>query len=95
MPRRLFVSAALPQRQRSREDPRALGGAPGRRAPAVRRRSPYHINATDAVTRWQVVATVQTISQAHLLPVIEQLLEQFPFVILGFHADNGSNDVNH
>jgi len=42
-----------------------------------------------------VVATVQTISEAHLLPVIEQMLAQFPFEILGFHADNGSEYVNH
>jgi hypothetical protein len=55
----------------------------------------YHINAVDCVTQWQVVATVQTISEAHLLPVIEQMLEQFPFEILGFHADNGSEYVNH
>ena len=51
----------------------------------------YHINAVDCVTQWEVVATVQTISEAHLLPVIEQMLEQFPFEILGFHADNGSD----
>ena len=55
----------------------------------------YHINAVDCVTQWQVVATVQTISEAHLLPVIEQMLEQFPTLILGFHADNGSECVNH
>ena len=55
----------------------------------------YHINAVDCVTQWQVVASVQTLSEAHLLPVIEQMLEQFPFVILGFHADNGSEYVNH
>jgi hypothetical protein len=55
----------------------------------------YHINAVDCVTQWQVVATVQTISEAYLLPVIEQMLEQFPFEILGFHADNGSEYVNH
>ena len=55
----------------------------------------YHINAVDCVTQWQVVATVQTISEAHLLPVIEQMLKQFPFEILGFHADNGSEYVNH
>ena len=55
----------------------------------------YHINAVDCVTQWQVVASVQTISEAHLLPVIEQMLEQFPFAILGFHADNGSEYVNH
>jgi transposase InsO family protein len=55
----------------------------------------YHINAVDCVTQWEVVATVQTISEAHLLSVIEQMLEQFPFEILGFHADNGSEYVNH
>jgi transposase InsO family protein len=55
----------------------------------------YHINAVDCVTQWEVVATVQTISEAHLLPVIAQMLEQFPFAILGFHADNGSEYVNH
>ena len=38
---------------------------------------------------------MHTISEAHLLPVIEQMLEQFPFEILGFHADNGSEYVNH
>lgn len=55
----------------------------------------YHINAVDCVTQWQVVASVQTIAEAHLLPVIEQMLAQFPFEILGFHADNGSEYVNH
>lgn len=55
----------------------------------------YHINAVDCVTQWQVVASVQTIAENHLLPVIEQMLQQFPFEILGFHADNGSEYVNH
>ena len=55
----------------------------------------YHINAVDCVTQWEMVATVQTISEAHLLPVIEQMLERFPFAIRGFHADNGSEYVNH
>jgi transposase InsO family protein len=55
----------------------------------------YHINAVDCVTQWQVVASVQVISEAHLLSVIEQMLAQFPFAILGFHADNGSEYINH
>ncbi len=55
----------------------------------------YHINAVDCVTQWEVTATVQTIAEAHLLPVIAQMLDQFPFSILGFHADNGSEYVNH
>jgi transposase InsO family protein len=55
----------------------------------------YHINAVDCVTQWQVVATVATVAEAHLMPVIEQMLAQFPFEIRGFHADNGSEYVNH
>ena len=37
---------------------------------------------------------MQTIGEAFLLPVIEQMLKQFPLEILGFHADNGSEYVN-
>lgn len=55
----------------------------------------YHINAVDCVTQWEVVASVQTLSEAHLLPVIAQMLDSFPFEILGFHADNGSEYINH
>ncbi len=55
----------------------------------------YHINAVDSVTQFQLVATCEKISEAYLLPVIQQLLEGFPFVILGFHADNGSEYINY
>ncbi|MBI1983409.1 MAG: transposase family protein [Acidobacteria bacterium] len=55
----------------------------------------YHINAVDCVTQWQLVATCERLSEACLLPVLQALLEGFPFVILGFHADNGSEYINH
>lgn len=55
----------------------------------------YHINAVDTVTQWQVVGCVSKISERYLLPVLEAVLEQFPFVVLGFHADNGSEFINH
>jgi|SRR5271166_964053 len=55
----------------------------------------YHINAVDAVTQWQVVGCVSRISEQFLLPVLEATLHQFPFRILGFHADNGSEFINH
>lgn len=55
----------------------------------------YHINAVDIVTQWQLVASVERISEAFLLPVIALLLEGFPFVIRGFHSDSGSEYVNH
>ena len=54
----------------------------------------YHINAVDCVTQWELVATCEKISEAYLLPVIEALLAGFPFRILGFHADNGSEYIN-
>jgi hypothetical protein len=50
----------------------------------------YHINAVDQVTQWQVVGSTPRISEAYLEPVLEHMLHQFPFRILGFHTDNGS-----
>ena len=55
----------------------------------------YHINAVDEVTQWQVVGAVERISEAWLKPVLEAILAQFPFRILGFHSDNGSEFINH
>lgn len=55
----------------------------------------YHINAVDTVTQWQVVGCTSKISEQYLLPVLEAILHQFPFRILGFHSDNGSEFINH
>jgi transposase InsO family protein len=55
----------------------------------------YHINAVDQVTQWQVVGATPHISEAWLLPVLESMLEQFPFRIRGFHSDNGSEFINY
>jgi len=55
----------------------------------------YHINAVDEVTQWQVVGAAAQISEAWLIPVLEAMLRQFPFRILGFHSDNGSEFINH
>jgi len=55
----------------------------------------YHINAVDAITQWQVVGCASKISEQFLVPVLEAILHQFPFRILGFHADNGSEFINH
>src|ERR1700681_886068 len=54
----------------------------------------YHINAVDEVTQWQVVGAVAAIAQLHLEPVLQAILEQFPFPIRGFHSDNGSEIIN-
>ena len=55
----------------------------------------YHINAVDEVTQWEVVGATAQISEAYLLPVLEAMLQQFPFRIRGFHSDNGSEFINH
>lgn len=55
----------------------------------------YHINAVDEVTQWEIVAATPQISEHWLIPVLEQLLDQFPFTIRGFHSDNGSEFINY
>ena len=54
----------------------------------------YHINAVDTVTQWQAIGCVETISERHMIPVLEAILHQFPFRILDFHCDNGSEFIN-
>jgi len=54
----------------------------------------YHINAVDEVTQFEVVATVEKISEQYLIPVLEQMLETFPFNLISFHSDNGSEYIN-
>jgi len=54
----------------------------------------YHINAVDEVTQWEVVVTVERISEQFMIPALTSILDQFPFVIQGFHADNGSEYIN-
>jgi transposase InsO family protein len=54
----------------------------------------YHINAVDEVTQWQAVLATPRISEAWLMPLLESILQQFPFAILNFHSDNGSEFIN-
>ncbi|MGZ5052173.1 MAG: integrase catalytic domain-containing protein [Methylobacter sp.] len=55
----------------------------------------YLINAVDEVTQFQAVLAVERISEAYLLPVLAAMIDAFPFVIRGFHSDNGSEYINH
>ena len=54
----------------------------------------YHINAVDQVTQWQIAASTPRISELYLEPVLRAMMLQFPFRILGFHSDNGSEFIN-
>lgn len=55
----------------------------------------YHINLVDEVTQWELVGCVEGISEQFLAPLLEALLEQFPFQVLAFHSDNGSEYINY
>ena len=55
----------------------------------------YLINAVDEVTQYQCIFAVARISEHYLLPVLHPLQDAFPFVIRGFHSDNGSEYINH
>jgi transposase InsO family protein len=55
----------------------------------------YLINAVDEVTQFQAVFAVERISEAYLLPVLEAMMDAFPFVIRSFHSDNGSEYINY
>jgi transposase InsO family protein len=59
------------------------------------RKGLYHINVIDQVTQWEIIASTPQISELWLLPVLEDMLGQFPFVIRGFHSDNGSEFINY
>ena len=55
----------------------------------------YLINAVDEVTQFEFIGAAEHISEAFLIPVLTALIKGFPFVVNGFHADNGSEYVNH
>ena len=55
----------------------------------------YHINLVDEVTQWEIIGCVEGISEEFLRPLLEELLLLFPFMIINFHSDNGSEYINH
>jgi len=55
----------------------------------------YHINAVDEVTQYEAVLSCERISEQFLLPILTEIIETFPFNISGFHADKGSEYINH
>ena len=55
----------------------------------------YHLDMVDEVTQWQIVGATVQICESSLIPVLTEMLAQFPFRIRGFHSDNGSEYINH
>ena len=58
------------------------------------RKGVYVVNVVDEVTQYEHVGAAPAISERFMVPVLEALLLLFPFDVLGFHADNGSEYVN-
>lgn len=54
----------------------------------------YHIHFVDEVTQFDYVGAVEKISEAYLIPQLTEIIEVCPFVVRGFHSDNGSEYVN-
>lgn len=54
----------------------------------------YYINAVDEVTQFEIVCSVEKISENYLIPVLTDMIGQFPFIVRGFHSDNGSEFIN-
>jgi transposase InsO family protein len=59
-----------------------------------RKKGVYHINAIDEVTQFEVVFSVEKITEQYMIPALEYILGFFPFKVLGFHSDNGSEYIN-
>lgn len=55
----------------------------------------YHVNLVDEVVQWEIVVCVEGISEQFLLPALEEALASFPFFIINFHSDNGSEYINY
>jgi len=59
-----------------------------------RQKGVYHINTVDELTQWEVIAAVEKITEEYLLPLLEKMIATYPFRIINFHADNGSEYIN-
>ena len=71
-------------------------GLPGSiRVDAVHQNEVYHINSVDEITQWEVVVCVPQISEACMLPALEDMLHQYPFTVFNFHSDRGGENINY
>ena len=59
-----------------------------------KRKGVYHINTADEITQWEVIGATEKITEAYLLPLLEKIIASYPYRILNFHSDNGSEYIN-
>ena len=64
------------------------------RVDTVSQNDVFHINSIDEITQWEVVVCVPQITERYLLPALQSMLDQYPFVVFNFHSDRGSEFIN-
>lgn len=71
-------------------------GKPGSiRVDSVSQKDVYHINSVDEITQSQIVFCVPQLSELYMIPALEFILDQYPFVIFNFHSDRGKETINY
>lgn len=54
----------------------------------------YHVNLVDEITQMEVIVAVEGISERYMIPALDLAIKMFPFKVMGFHSDNGSEYIN-
>jgi hypothetical protein len=71
-------------------------GRPGSiRVDTVHQNDVYHINSVDEITQWEIVVCVPQICEACMIPALEDMIAQYPFIIFNFHSDRGGENINY
>lgn len=71
-------------------------GRPGSiRIDSVSQKDVYHINSVDEITQWEIVFCVPQLSEAFMIPALEEIFDQYPFLIFNFHSDRGRETINY
>lgn len=71
-------------------------GRPGSiRIDSVSQKDIYHINSVDEITQWEIAFCVPQISERYMIPILEEIFAQYPFVIFNFHSDRGHETINY
>ncbi len=54
----------------------------------------FHINLVDEVTQFEFIGAISRITEREMVPLLEALICDCPFVVRGIHADNGFEYIN-
>jgi len=54
----------------------------------------YYVHFVDEATQWDIVVCVERISEYFLERALDEAFKQFPFGVINFHSDNGSEYIN-